>query len=202
MSSTTSVCWLLFCLLSFMACRPERPASSHLLLSSSVSSSSPVRKRRRLSTFLSLTYDDCGDCSLICQFCGALFWYAERVLATSTVNQPCYNHCVSRVLLFSLFLSHLLMCWQAYIMFLLLGKTLGLTIVCSQWRHLEVRLTRTLTKVLVRMFSRFLVRSVTGLVPFALKIINVLGFYNYTSLIHRMKCLTGCLPLMTHQNPR
>lgn len=76
-----------------MACRPERPASSHLLLSSSVSSSSPVRKRRRLSTFLSLTYDDCGDCSLICQFCGALFWYAERVLATSTVNQPCYNHC-------------------------------------------------------------------------------------------------------------
>lgn len=76
-----------------MACRPERPASSHLLLSSSVSSSSPVRKCQRLSTFLSLTYDDCGDCSLICQFCGALFWYAERVLATSTVNQPCYNHC-------------------------------------------------------------------------------------------------------------
>ncbi|CAI9273120.1 unnamed protein product [Lactuca saligna] len=38
-------------------------------------------------------YVDCGYCSCVCQFCGAYFWYVERVLKLSTLGHLRYNHC-------------------------------------------------------------------------------------------------------------
>lgn len=51
-------------------------------------------KRSRLIAFAALpTYYDCGDCVCVCRFCGALFWYAERVRNRYKTNCPKYNHC-------------------------------------------------------------------------------------------------------------
>lgn len=43
------------------------------------------RKYRRLDRLSVLPqYHDCGDCSWVCEFCGALFWYVERAVNVST----------------------------------------------------------------------------------------------------------------------
>lgn len=39
------------------------------------------------------SYDDCGDCSFVCDFCGDLFWYVERVISLSRFGHPSYRHC-------------------------------------------------------------------------------------------------------------
>ncbi|CAH1419214.1 unnamed protein product [Lactuca virosa] len=52
------------------------------------------RKCRRLPAFSVLPqYLDSGDCDCVCEFCGAYFWYVERVLKFSTPGHPRYNHC-------------------------------------------------------------------------------------------------------------
>ncbi|CAI9271747.1 unnamed protein product [Lactuca saligna] len=38
-------------------------------------------------------YVDSGDCSCVCEFCGAYFWYVERVAKFSTPTHPRYSHC-------------------------------------------------------------------------------------------------------------
>ncbi|KAD4888707.1 hypothetical protein E3N88_20780 [Mikania micrantha] len=38
-------------------------------------------------------YLDVGDCDRVCEFCDALFWYDERLLASSVHRNPRYNHC-------------------------------------------------------------------------------------------------------------
>lgn len=38
-------------------------------------------------------YYDCGDCDCVCEFCGALFWYVERIVNISRVGHPRYNRC-------------------------------------------------------------------------------------------------------------
>ncbi|CAI9274634.1 unnamed protein product [Lactuca saligna] len=38
-------------------------------------------------------YIDNGDCSWVCEYCGAFFWYVERTPNMSTVAHPRYNHC-------------------------------------------------------------------------------------------------------------
>ncbi|CAH1448954.1 unnamed protein product [Lactuca virosa] len=49
---------------------------------------------RRLPAFSVLPqYLDSGDCDRVCEFCGAYFWYVERVLKFSTPGHPRYNHC-------------------------------------------------------------------------------------------------------------
>nr|KAJ0208430.1 hypothetical protein LSAT_V11C500251770 [Lactuca sativa] len=63
--------------------------------SSSVPLSVGCRRRSRRLQPLSLLpdYMDCGDCTCVCAYCGALFWYIERVVNTSTADPPRYNHC-------------------------------------------------------------------------------------------------------------
>ncbi|XP_035835338.1 uncharacterized protein LOC110865421 isoform X3 [Helianthus annuus] len=39
------------------------------------------------------TYFDCGDCVCVCQYCSAMFWFAERVVHISRSNHPRYNQC-------------------------------------------------------------------------------------------------------------
>ncbi|KAI7725389.1 hypothetical protein M8C21_007210, partial [Ambrosia artemisiifolia] len=38
-------------------------------------------------------YSDCGDCSYVCEYCSARFWYAERVLLWSRAQHPRYTQC-------------------------------------------------------------------------------------------------------------
>ncbi|CAI9290380.1 unnamed protein product [Lactuca saligna] len=63
--------------------------------SSSVPPSVSCRRRSRRLQPLSLLpdYMDCGDCTCVCAYCGALLWYIERVVNTSTADPPRYNHC-------------------------------------------------------------------------------------------------------------
>ncbi|CAI9279766.1 unnamed protein product [Lactuca saligna] len=52
------------------------------------------RRSRRLQPLSLLPdYMDCGDCMCVCAYCGALFWYIERIVNTSTADPPRYNHC-------------------------------------------------------------------------------------------------------------
>ncbi|CAI9283390.1 unnamed protein product [Lactuca saligna] len=37
-------------------------------------------------------YIDSGDCSWVCEYCGAFFWYVERALNMLTVAHPRYTH--------------------------------------------------------------------------------------------------------------
>ncbi|KAL7588139.1 hypothetical protein Lser_V15G39993 [Lactuca serriola] len=53
-----------------------------------------ISKRSRLISSSGLpTYYDCGDCVCVCEFCGALFWYMERLRNRYETNHPKYNHC-------------------------------------------------------------------------------------------------------------
>lgn len=53
-------------------------------------SMSGVRKRLRSSVVASTSssevslYVDNGDCRCVCRYCGAIFWYAERIVSQST----------------------------------------------------------------------------------------------------------------------
>nr|KAJ0188794.1 hypothetical protein LSAT_V11C900457270 [Lactuca sativa] len=52
------------------------------------------RRSRHLAFFSGLPhYVDSGDCTWVCEFCGAYFWYVERVLKFSTPAHPRYSHC-------------------------------------------------------------------------------------------------------------
>ncbi|XP_076959484.1 uncharacterized protein LOC143635573 [Bidens hawaiensis] len=58
-------------------------------------SSRQAANRSTLLRHSSLTYFyvDNGDCDRICEFCGAIFWYDERIVSTSTTQRPKYNQC-------------------------------------------------------------------------------------------------------------
>nr|KAJ0219574.1 hypothetical protein LSAT_V11C300123790 [Lactuca sativa] len=52
------------------------------------------RRCRRFEAFSVLPqYVDCGDCTWVCEFCGAFFWYVERAVNLSTSAHLRYNHC-------------------------------------------------------------------------------------------------------------
>lgn len=57
----------------------------------------PVTGRRRCRRFEAFSvlpqYVDCGDCTWVCEFCGAFFWYVERAVNLSTSAHLRYNHC-------------------------------------------------------------------------------------------------------------
>ncbi|KAL3643572.1 hypothetical protein CASFOL_014387 [Castilleja foliolosa] len=40
-----------------------------------------------------LTYFDDGDCEFSCEYCGALFWFAERISRGPLHSRPRYTHC-------------------------------------------------------------------------------------------------------------
>ena len=82
------VLWLLSA--SFlMDVRSKRPA-----VSSSSSSAPRSCRSRHLDFFSGLPqYVDSGDCICVCEFCGAYFWYLERVAKFSTPAHPRYSHC-------------------------------------------------------------------------------------------------------------
>ncbi|CAI9270848.1 unnamed protein product [Lactuca saligna] len=65
--------------------------------SPSFASVAPLLRRSRRSRFFTSvalpTYYDCGDCICVCEFCGALFWYIERLGNRRQTNRPKYNHC-------------------------------------------------------------------------------------------------------------
>ncbi|CAI9275385.1 unnamed protein product [Lactuca saligna] len=71
--------------------------SSNKRKRSSTSVASTSGHSRRISFPIDVdvlpVYYDCGDCSCVCEFCGALFWFTERVLRYSRVNHPRYTHC-------------------------------------------------------------------------------------------------------------
>nr|KAJ0205984.1 hypothetical protein LSAT_V11C500256450 [Lactuca sativa] len=72
-----------------MDIRAKRPA-----ICCSSSSAPRSRRSRRLDFFSALPrYVDSGDCSCVCEFCGAYFWYLERVAMFSTPAHPRYSHC-------------------------------------------------------------------------------------------------------------
>lgn len=43
--------------------------------------------------FLLLGYYDYGDCDCVCKFCGAFFWYVERIVNLSRLDHLRYNRC-------------------------------------------------------------------------------------------------------------
>ncbi|XP_076921738.1 uncharacterized protein LOC143583277 [Bidens hawaiensis] len=45
------------------------------------------------STSASSCFNDLGDCTLSCEFCGALFWNAERLSSVPLSTRPRYNQC-------------------------------------------------------------------------------------------------------------
>ena len=72
-----------------MDVRAKRPA-----VSSSSSSAPRSCRSRHLDFFSGLPqYVDSGDCICVCEFCGAYFWYLERVAMFSTPAHPRYSHC-------------------------------------------------------------------------------------------------------------
>lgn len=80
----------------------KRKRSSDFDVGSSSSVGKPRKRRQcpRLAGFVPPDmpspfpfYDDLGDCSFLCEFCGAFFWYSERVLSKSQKNHPCYSRC-------------------------------------------------------------------------------------------------------------
>ncbi|CAI9264024.1 unnamed protein product [Lactuca saligna] len=63
-------------------------------VASSSSSASRSRRSRHLAFFSSLPqYVDSGDCTWVCEFCGAYFWYVERVGKFSRPGHLRYSHC-------------------------------------------------------------------------------------------------------------
>ncbi|KAL3631141.1 hypothetical protein CASFOL_024125 [Castilleja foliolosa] len=67
-----------------------------------VGEASRGRSNRRLSkqsnivpaqTSSNPTYFDDGDCQLLCEYCNALFWFAERIIRGSSLSRPRYTHC-------------------------------------------------------------------------------------------------------------
>jgi len=42
---------------------------------------------------MSSNYIDLGSCTEVCEFCGALFWYLERVKSFALSVRPQYNGC-------------------------------------------------------------------------------------------------------------
>ncbi|CAI9269479.1 unnamed protein product [Lactuca saligna] len=63
--------------------------------SAGASSSLPrTRRSRHVVFFAGLPqYVDYGDCTCVCEFCGAYFWYVERALRLSMPGHPKYYHC-------------------------------------------------------------------------------------------------------------
>ncbi|KAL3639921.1 hypothetical protein CASFOL_014889 [Castilleja foliolosa] len=64
--------------------------------------SSRSRKSRRVSapmnfvqadTLSTTTYFDDGDCEYLCEYCGAFFWFAERLQRGPLHARPRYTHC-------------------------------------------------------------------------------------------------------------
>ncbi|CAH1445634.1 unnamed protein product [Lactuca virosa] len=47
----------------------------------------------RTSSVNASSYIDNGDCNNICEFCGACFWYDERVVSASNNQRPKYMQC-------------------------------------------------------------------------------------------------------------
>ncbi|KAJ9559006.1 hypothetical protein OSB04_013620 [Centaurea solstitialis] len=43
--------------------------------------------------YVSDAYNDLGDCTQVCQFCNACFWYAERLKGHDSYGQTKYNRC-------------------------------------------------------------------------------------------------------------
>ncbi|CAI9264852.1 unnamed protein product [Lactuca saligna] len=72
-----------------MARRPKR------LSSPGASSSVPRTRRSRHSLFFAglPDYVDSGDCTCVCEFCGACFLYVETALRLSRPGHPKYYHC-------------------------------------------------------------------------------------------------------------
>ncbi|KAL3633804.1 hypothetical protein CASFOL_022566 [Castilleja foliolosa] len=67
-----------------------------------VGESSRGRKSRRVpiavnivpvATLSTITYFDDGDCEYVCEFCNALFWFAERIQRGPLHARLRYNHC-------------------------------------------------------------------------------------------------------------
>ncbi|CAI9259461.1 unnamed protein product [Lactuca saligna] len=69
----------------------KRRFSPHLagLLSSEKGSCSSVGN----DTLLLPSYDDIGDCTFVCRFCSAFFWFDERVMYLSRPDCPAYTRC-------------------------------------------------------------------------------------------------------------
>ncbi|CAI9291151.1 unnamed protein product [Lactuca saligna] len=58
------------------------------------SSTGWYHRTRHLASFSSVPqYVDFGDCSCVCQLCGAYLWYVERVIKLSTSGHSRYNNC-------------------------------------------------------------------------------------------------------------
>ncbi|CAI9299221.1 unnamed protein product [Lactuca saligna] len=55
------------------------------------------RSSRRSSLLVEIptlhVYYDCWNCSCVCEYCGAYFWYQERALYLSQANHPRYTKC-------------------------------------------------------------------------------------------------------------
>ncbi|KAL3618734.1 hypothetical protein CASFOL_037396 [Castilleja foliolosa] len=67
-----------------------------------VGESSRSRRSRRLPNCSNIlpapaspmpTYFDDGDCEYICEYCAALFWFAERIVRGPLHSRPRYTHC-------------------------------------------------------------------------------------------------------------
>ncbi|CAI9296553.1 unnamed protein product [Lactuca saligna] len=56
-----------------------------------------IRRSRRSSLLVEIPalsfYYDCGNCTCVCEYCGAYFWYQERVLYLSRANHPQHTKC-------------------------------------------------------------------------------------------------------------
>ncbi|KAL4592937.1 hypothetical protein LXL04_005945 [Taraxacum kok-saghyz] len=82
--------------------RSRRRAYSQLFRNANISTISTRPSRRRLtygdsqassSTNLMPSYSDSGDPTFVCRKCLAFFWYGERVLCSSCIDNLTYNQC-------------------------------------------------------------------------------------------------------------
>ncbi|CAI9303567.1 unnamed protein product [Lactuca saligna] len=73
------------------------PKRRHMASTSNTIVSCRSRRSRRSSLLDDIPalpfYYDCGNCTCVCEYCGAFFWYQERVLYLSRANHPRYTKC-------------------------------------------------------------------------------------------------------------
>ncbi|KAI3705431.1 hypothetical protein L1987_75668 [Smallanthus sonchifolius] len=70
-----------------------RGLQSPILVDVGSSDSPTVTPAYTLSASPSPSYSDLGDCNHVCEFCGALFWFAERLTSSPLNRRPRYTIC-------------------------------------------------------------------------------------------------------------
>ncbi|CAI9262774.1 unnamed protein product [Lactuca saligna] len=130
---------------------------------------------------------NCGYCDCVCEFCGAFFWYIERIVNLSSVDHPRYNRCYksgSVVLAY----PHTLPI-EIYDLYMNKGFLNDIRVYNNMFSmtYFGENVDEEINNGEVRMCIKFQVRFIIGLVLWVCKMCTDLGSYSFISSTMTMK---------------